>query len=156
MHVLQRVIYILVYNSMNDRNLSLILRNTLKEDNIMIMLALGVGLYNIIYDYYYIGHGSIQETQIGMARSVLFGQISLVDVLIHQTSILSIIRRSRLFDEYKACLEVIMIDTAIQEFCSMKLVASNVINEIMNDEWIVCSEKKESTQWDLNPQSLAP
>ena len=29
MHVLQRVIYILVYNSMNDRNLSLILRNTL-------------------------------------------------------------------------------------------------------------------------------
>ena len=29
MHVLQRVIYVLVYNSMNDRNLSLILRNTL-------------------------------------------------------------------------------------------------------------------------------
>ena len=28
-HVLQRVIYVLVYNSMNDRNLSLILRNTL-------------------------------------------------------------------------------------------------------------------------------
>ena len=27
----------------------------------------------------------------------------------------------------------------------MKLVASNVINEIMNDEWIVCSEKKKHT-----------
>ena len=28
------------------------------------------------------------------------------------------------------------------EFCSMKLVASNVINEIMNDEWGVCWEKR--------------
>ena len=36
----------------------------------MIMLALGVGLYNIIYDYYYIGHGSIQETQIGRVGEV--------------------------------------------------------------------------------------
>ena len=36
----------------------------------MIMLALGVGLYNIIYDYYYIGHGSIQKTQIGMVGEV--------------------------------------------------------------------------------------
>ena len=30
------------------------------------MLALGVGLYNIIYDFYYIGHGSLKETQINM------------------------------------------------------------------------------------------
>ena len=36
----------------------------------MIILALGVGLYNIIYDYYYIGHDSIQETQIGMVGEV--------------------------------------------------------------------------------------
>lgn len=28
------------------------------------MLALGVGLYNIIYDYYYLGHGSLEERQI--------------------------------------------------------------------------------------------
>ena len=33
----------------------------------------------------------------------------------------------------------------------MKLVASNVINEIMNDEWIVCSEKKRKHTVGLEP-----
>lgn len=134
LHILQLIIYTLVYNSANNHQLSLILRNTLKEDNISILLTLGIDFYLVIYDDHYVGKYDLSKDQIAAACSILFNEISLVDVLIHQTSVLTIIKRSRLFNEYKSCLEVISIDTQVTVFRQLKLVASNVINEIINDE----------------------
>ncbi|KAK8813699.1 hypothetical protein WA556_000272 [Blastocystis sp. ATCC 50177/Nand II] len=113
LRLLRLLIHVLLYNSSNNPKLSLVLRNALKSSNLNNLLTLAICLYNILYDEHFVGKYDVKEEQRSTIAQLLQGTVSLIDMLVRKTSVLTIIKQEILYEQFKSCLEVIIIDSQV-------------------------------------------